>query len=1655
MASITWTGAAADGNYNNPANWSPPQVPGAGDTVTISTAAATAIGISGADAVAGLSINNKVTLNLSNSSTYTIGSGASAATFANSGTFALNSANSTTDFVVGGAKLTLSGTGTILLGNNANNRILGAAATDQLVNTSNVIAGGGQLGAGQLKFTNGAAGTVDANLPTTLVLNTGTNIVTNSGLLEATGGGALAIQSSVNDGSTGHVTANGGTVYLQGATLQGGTLSTGAAGEVAVQYGYSAGLDGTANAVTNTGTFAIQNNATLSILGSIANQGLIALQSANATTELVIASALVKLSGGGTISLSDNGNNYIFGTASTNVLDNVNNTIAGSGRLGNASLGLTNEAAGIIDATGAGVRLYLNTGSLTAANSGLIEDTGAAGLQINSAIDNAIAGTILAAGAGAFVALDNGSRIAGGKLATSGGGLNLVEYGNSSTLDGSTNAITNAGTFDINNNATLSVLGALVNAGTINLLSANATTELTIGTPTLSLTGGGVITLSDNANNYIFGAAAADVLDNVNNTISGAGQLGSAQLTFINEAAGVVDATGSNALVINTSSALLKNSGLIEATGVGGLVVQSTTIDDSSGGTILAANSNVYLNSSTLVGGLVKTTGTGNIVVSYGQGAKFDGAAQAVTSSGTVAVQNNGTLSLLGTIVNQNLITLGSTNASTDLIVGPGGATPGTVTLTGNGALTLSDNFNNRIYGAIAGDTLINLNNTISGAGQIGLNQMTLINDATINANGVNELLLRSSTAPIVNNKLLESTGTGGLVVNGTTISNGSGTVTAAGGNVYLQSSTIQGGLVSTSGTAAIIVQYGNGATFDGSSGALTSSGSVDVNNNGTLSLLGTLVNTGSIALQSANASTDLIIGGSTASTVTLTGSGTITLSDNGNNRIYGAIAADTLLNLNNTIAGAGQIGVGQLTLINDATINANAAGNALRIVTGSIAAINNGLIESTNTGGLVINSSIISNTSGTIAAAGGNIVLQSSTLAGGLLTGTAGSAFIVQYGNISNLDGSAHTLTNRAEIDVNNNGTLTLAGTIVNAGSINLQSTNAGTDLILESATVTLSGGGIVTLTDNASNRIYGAATADVLDNLNNTITGAGQLGAGQLTLINAGTIAATDTNALLVNLGSTGTNTATGQMLGEGSGGLIFQNGTYTNQGLIQADSGSKVTFQSGAVLTNDSATGTLTGGSYGALSAGGTATALASFTGTAVIADAATLILSGAGSEISFGGTTIETSLKTITKSGQLQILNNRGYTTKNRITSSGTVTLGGGTLKAGGLSDKAGSILTGFGTLAASFTDAGALIATGGELDLTGKTNSITGTISGTGTLGFGGTTTLNTGAALSVGNIALLNKATLNIATNVSFAGTFDVVGTASLSGPGTFTNTGVFEATGKGVGTIADPFTNAGTISVAAHDQLAFTGGLANTGLILDAGTFTDTAALTGGSLTLSGVAASATIASAAGSPNSTLATLTTAGGALNTSGTTLTVTGDYNNTGAGKGNSYNPFAGVTGTIDGQGTQLAIVGVNGTTITSVNGTLTIAIKAGGTAHFEVENIGAAGSAALRGALQTTVNGGTINGTALTGSGVTAGNFGAIAAGGHSSIYTIAYSSGTLSGEAIHLASDFANVAGLTIDIVASAGATTPPTQSLGGPDAARMALDWLPHGHHG
>ena len=975
MATITWTGKAGDGNYNNSANWSPMQVPGSGDTVTISTAAATAINVSGAAAGA-LTTNKFVTLNVSNQTSFTLGSGATS-TFTNGGTLALNSSNQATDLIIGAAQTTLTGGGVIALGNNAGNAIVGAASTDKLINTDNTIEGGGQLGAGTLTLANSAGGIIDGNLGTPLYVNTGTAVITNAGLMEATAGGALVLQSVVNNTTSGHITAaGGGTVYLQGADLQGGTLTTSGGSDIVVQGSFSATLDGTAHAVANTGTVAINNQGTLSVLGSIVNTGIIALQSSNQNTDLAVGPATgavgtATISGAGTLILSDNGGNRIYGAQAGDTLVN-HSTIAGAGQIGigagSYTLALTNQ--GTIDATG-GNGLIINTGS-TVVNSALLEATNpVGGLVLQTIIDSSTGGTILAAGANVYV---QNTTLIGGTLKSSGAGAILVQGNYTGTLDGTKQTVTNVNQIDVLNQGTLTALGTLSNTGTIALLSTNQNTDFVAGSPTLTLTGGGTITLSDNGGNRIYGAAGSDVLDNINNTIKGSGNIGASQLTLIN--AGTIASVGNAGLYLSGDT-LITNTSLIEGLSGGGLVLQTTTLKDSGGGTLAAIGTNVYLQNSTVIGGLLKTAGTNVIDVQGNYGGTLDGSASMVTSTGNVQIDNQGTLSVLGTLSNSGTIALNSTNQNTDLVFGPTSGTAGTVTLSGGGTIILDNNLGNRIYGGQSADTLVNTNNLIEGAGQIGAGQLTFINDGTVDATGTIGLYL-STVAPITNNGLFEATNAaGGLVIQSVVDNSGGGTILAAGGNVHLEGATLKGGLLNSSGGAVFNVQGNNIATLDGTGQAVTTKGSITVSNQGTLNVAGSIINNGTIALQSSNQSTDLIV--SNAS-VTLTGGGTITMDDNGGNRIYGAVASDVLDNVNNTIVGAGQIGAGQLTLINAGTIDQTGANN-LVLNTGSIAAVNSGLLEASGPGGLVLQS-VVTNT-GTILAAGGNVYMQGSTIQG------------------------------------------------------------------------------------------------------------------------------------------------------------------------------------------------------------------------------------------------------------------------------------------------------------------------------------------------------------------------------------------------------------------------------------------------------------------------------------------------------------------------------------------------------------------------------------------------------------------------------------------------------------------------------------------------
>ena len=109
------------------------------------------------------------------------------------------------------------------------------------------------------------------------------------------------------------------------------------------------------------------------------------------------------------------------------------------------------------------------------------------------------------------------------------------------------------------------------------------------------------------------------------------------------------------------------------------------------------------------------------------------------------------------------------------------------------------------------------------------------------------------------------------------------------------------------------------------------------------------------------------------------------------------------------------------------------------------------------------------------------------------------------------------------------NSGTLTIddgaimpfGGSLINEGMIALGGQDSGASLEILFRGASLSGGGQLVLSDSDHNALFGGSADTVLFNIDNSIRGAGQLGAGQLILNNAGSIIADGSHALVIDTG------------------------------------------------------------------------------------------------------------------------------------------------------------------------------------------------------------------------------------------------------------------------------------------------------------------------------------------------------------------------------------------------------------------------------------------------------------------------------------------------------------------------------------------------------
>ena len=521
--------------------------------------------------------------------------------------------------------------------------------------------------------------------------------------------------------------------------------------------------------------------------------------------------------------------------------------------------------------------------------------------------------------------------------------------------------------------------------------------------------------------------------------------------------------------------------------------------------------------------------------------------------------------------------------------------------------------------------------------------------------------------------------------------------------------------------------------------------------------------NTGTIALNSVGNYTALIIG---SSNVTLSGGGTVTMSSNGQNYIYGSAAANTLTN-QGTIQGSGYIGFdpdtssASMGFINDGTVLANQS-TPLIIDPSSTGFTNNGVLQVNKGDTLQITGGPFSNFAGTtltggtyfvagtlqFGASGSSINTNDATLTlSGATWKVVNSAGVSMLSALATNDSGAKltvengasytdkTLTNDGTVDLENGGLLKINGSLTNSGAVTTNGNNAvgsansltvtgkltnktgGTVTIGDnndttdsasigsfsnSGTMTVGTGAAVTLTSAATDSNTKTITVNGALDLNNNIT---LSGAGTLTL-NAGTLAGLSTGFTLNNAST---------IAGSGT----ISNLGITNGGTLLANQSSPLVFlPSSAGLTNN---GTLT------VNAGSTMQIGTSAGGALTNFDAGTL--TGGTYKVTgtlqFGASTdtITTNAANITLSGTGQMLN---FGNTNLLAGFNN-NLSGGVFKLA-----SGASLT---TNGGSFTNAGAFtISTGTTFTIGGSSFNYTQT--------GGSTTVAGTLTSSSLGTVNL-------------------------------------------------------------------------------------------------------------------------------------------------------------------------------------------------------------------------------------------------------------------------------------------------------------------------
>ncbi len=1476
-------------------------------------------------------------------------------------------------------------------------------------------------------------GTVEVQTGTLNLSGGGTSSGDFTGAPGATlqfGGGTHNLDANA-DITTANTTFSGGTVNHAGVYNTSGTTTV---------TGGTTNLTGT---LTSLGTTLNITNGTLNLSGSPASVGTYTQGSG-----ILAGTGTLTVTGAATIT-----GGQMTGTGTTTLQGPTSISVSGLGL--DAGRILRNEAtltwtAGTIDLNnsqnGGSGRIDNIAGALfDAQGNNLISATGFA--DVNSvvgfpAFNNA--GTLRKSASGGVtnisVALNNTGtvEVQTGTLNLSGGGTSSGDF---TGAPGATLQF-GGGTHNLDANADITTANTTFSGGTVNhagVYNTSGTTTVTGGTANLTggtLTSlGTVLTITNGTLNLSGSPASVGTYTQGSGILAGTGTLtvtGAATIT-----GGQMTGTGTTTLQGPTSISvsglgldagrILRNEAVLTWTAGGidlnnGQTGGSGRIDniagalfDAQGNNLISAtgfadvNSVVGFPAVNNAGTFRKSSGTGTTTVQVA----FNNTGAVDVQTGTLNLTNGGTSS-------------GTFNVATDSTLQFGG---GTHSLT-------------NVSGVASTGRLLVSTGVVNTTGVLTNGGLLEITNGTLNLGGDASTARYTQSAGILSGTgLLTVTGTatltgGQMTGGGTTILQGLSTISSSGlgldaGRILRNDST----LTWTAGTIDLNnSQNGGSGRIDNSVGALfeaqgnntiSATGFADVN-----SVVGfpAVNNAGTFRKSSGTGTTTVQVAFNNTGAVDVQ-TGTLNLTNGGTSSGTFNVATDSTL----------QFGGGTHSLTN---VSGVASTGRLLVSTGVVnttgVLTNGGLLEITN-GTLNLggdaSTARYTQSAGILSGTGLLTVTGTATLTGGQMTG--GGTTILQ--GLSTISSSGLGLD--AGRILRNDSTLTWT-----AGTIDLNNSQNG-----GSGRIDNSFGALFDAQGN--NAISATGFADVnslagFPAFNNAGTFRKSAGVGvtavQVAFNNTGLI---DVQTGTVNL-SAGSSHAGLDAIEVAAGATLgFAGGTHVLDGTSSNGAG-RILFNTGTidVTANDATINSrfeMTGGTR-AGSGTLTVTGPATLSGGTLVGGALTVLEGGTNVN---GGVTID-----------------RGHILRNV----GTLTWNGGTLDLNGLPNNGGSgsidnalggvfdarnsnsiIATAFGdvntlpgfplfnnagtfqksasagatNVQVAFNNTGLVDVQIGTVSLTGNVTQHAGNVltGGSWRVSGNGALELNESGAVNIvtnqGDVSLVgaaaNFARINTLTNNQ--GAFRLLGARNFTAGGAFSNSGVLQLAGGAFG--APSLSNTATGEIVGFGTITPT--VLNSGLVRAAGgTLTAAGGIDGQSGTLQSDA-DGTLVLGANSDGDFLVN----NGNLVVGGFNVTVAADYTNANFGVGNAFNARANVSGA--GQ------IVASGDVAQALTGQVTdgnsgIAQLTFGNIHvgdvvnrtFQVANTGSSGPS-LRGALQTTVNGGNVTDNRLSGSGVTADNFGPLNTGTATADFTVSFagsSAGALSNQRVAIVNNFDNVA---------------------------------------